>query len=92
MVLLSTQITLLLFCYIEMADEVLISSCSMICRRYFGWHGSSAGLLIASLGALVLPADFVVERASHVLSERRIMKVRVISRIFILQYFILIHD
>jgi len=59
-----------------MADEVLISSCSMVCRRYFGWHGSTAGLIIASLGALVLPADFVVEKASHVFSERKIMKVR----------------
>lgn len=65
----------MVFCYIEMADEVLISSCSMVCRRYFGWHGAVAGFLIASLGSLVLPADYVVERASHVLSERRIMKV-----------------
>lgn len=67
-------VTLLLFCYIELADEVLISSCAMICKRYFGWHGSTAGLIIASLGALVLPADYVVERASHIYSERAIMK------------------
>eukprot|EP00977_Amphora_coffeiformis_P001372 scaffold286_cov169-Amphora_coffeaeformis.AAC.16 len=71
-------VTLLLFCYIELADEVLISSCAMVCKRYFGWHGSTAGLIIASLGALVLPADYVVERASHVFSERAIMKGSVI--------------
>ena len=61
-----------------MADEVLISSCSMVCHRYFGWHGSSAGLLLACLGALILPADYVVERASRVFSERKIMKVSVL--------------
>lgn len=70
-------VTLLLFGFIELADEVLISSCSMVCRRYFSWHGSTAGFLVACLGALVLPAHFVVERASRQYSERRIMKVRV---------------
>jgi hypothetical protein len=69
-------VTLLIFCFIELADEVLISSCSMVVRRYFGWHGSAAGFLIAALGALVLPANFVVENCSHLVSERRILKVR----------------
>ena len=69
-------VTLLLFGYIELVDEVLISSCSMVCHRYFSWQGSRAGFLIASLGALVLPAHFVVERASHLYKERKIMKVR----------------
>ena len=68
-------ITFLIFGYIEMTDEVLITSCSMIVRRYFGWHGNVAGFLIASLGALVLPAHFVVEKASHYLSERRLLHV-----------------
>lgn len=68
-------ITLLIFSYIEMADEVIISSCSMVVRRYFGWHGSAAGFFIASLGALVLPAHFVVEIASRYYSERRILLV-----------------
>lgn len=66
-------LTVLLFGYIEMTCEVLISSCSMVIRRYFGWHGSVAGFLIASLGALVLPAHFVVEKASHYYSERKIL-------------------
>ena len=69
-------VTLYLFAFIEMVDEVLISSCSMVVHRYFGWKGSVAGFLIASLGSLVLPADFFVERMSHVHSERKIMKVR----------------
>jgi len=68
-------ITLYLFAFIELVDEVLISSCSMVVHRYFGWSGSTAGFLIASLGSLVLPADFIVERMSHVHSERKIMKV-----------------
>eukprot|EP00980_Cylindrotheca_fusiformis_P011284 scaffold2597_cov116-Cylindrotheca_fusiformis.AAC.12 len=66
-------LTVLLFGYIEMTCEVLISSCSMVIRRYFDWHGSVAGFLIASLGALVLPAHFVVEKASHYFSERTIL-------------------
>eukprot|EP00537_Pseudo-nitzschia_pungens_P011436 CAMPEP_0172389406 /NCGR_PEP_ID=MMETSP1061-20121228/6302_1 /TAXON_ID=37318 /ORGANISM="Pseudo-nitzschia pungens, Strain cf. pungens" /LENGTH=899 /DNA_ID=CAMNT_0013119549 /DNA_START=199 /DNA_END=2898 /DNA_ORIENTATION=- len=70
-------VTLLLFCYIELADEVLISSCSMVVRRYFGWHASAAGYLVASLGALVLPANFVVEIFSRRVSERFIMKVAI---------------
>ena len=69
-------VTLLLFGFIELVDEVLISSCSMVCRRYFSWNGSRAGFLIASLGSLVLPAHYVVERASRHYSERKIMKVR----------------
>ena len=72
-------VTLLLFGFIELVDEVLISSCSMVCRRYFSWNGSHAGFLIACLGALVLPAHYVVERASRTYSERRIMKVRGVS-------------
>ena len=68
-------VTLYIFAFIELVDEVLISSCSMVVHRYFGWNGSVAGFLIASLGSLVLPADFFVERMSHVHSERKIMKV-----------------
>jgi len=75
-------ITLLLFGYIELADEVLISSCSMVVRRYFGWNASSAGFLVASLGALVLPANFVVEIFSRRVSERRIMKLSIWFIIF----------
>jgi hypothetical protein len=69
-------VTLFLFGYIEMICEVLISSCAMVSKRYFGWDGSVPGFLIASLGALVLPAHFVVERASRNYEERVIMKVR----------------
>lgn len=83
-------ITLLLFAYIELVDEVLISSCSMVCRRYFNWNGSTAGFLIASLGALVLPAHFVVERASRSYDERAIMKYSIVfifaSLVAILNY------
>jgi hypothetical protein len=69
-------VTFLLFGYIELVDEVLISSCAMVCKRYFNWSASRAGLLIASLGSLVLPAHYVVERASRRYKERTIMKVR----------------
>mmetsp|Transcript_13898 Transcript_13898/g.26167 ORF Transcript_13898/g.26167 Transcript_13898/m.26167 type:complete len:1367 (+) Transcript_13898:71-4171(+) len=71
-------VTLFLFGYIEMICEVLISSCAMVSKRYFGWDGSVPGFLIASLGALVLPAHFVVERASRSYEERVIMKNSVI--------------
>lgn len=66
-------LTIMLFGYIELTCEVLISSCSSVVLRYFGWHGNRAGLLLACLGALVLPAHFVVEKASHYYSERRIL-------------------
>jgi len=71
-------VTLLIFSYIEMADEVIISSCSMVFRQYFEWHGSVAGFFIAGLGALVLPAHFVVEKASHHIPERKILFVSAI--------------
>ena len=58
-------VTLYLFAFIELSAEVLISSCSMIVRRYFTWYGSTAGFIIASLGALVIPAHYIVERASR---------------------------
>lgn len=47
-------ITLFLFAFIEMICEILISSCAMVSRRYFGWTGDVAGYLIAALGALVV--------------------------------------
>lgn len=53
--------------------EILISSCSMIVTRYFHWHGSRAGLIIAALGGLVLPAHFIVEHASRRFPERAIL-------------------
>ena len=68
-------ITLFLFAFIEMVCEVLISSCAMVSKRYFHWTGAVAGFLIASLGALVLPAHFVVEHATRIFDERAIMKV-----------------
>lgn len=71
----AVPITLFLFSYIEMICEVLISSCAMICKRYFLWNGSTAGFLIASLGAFIIPAHFIVERASRRFKERAIMKV-----------------
>ena len=40
-------VTLLLFCCIELADEVLISSCSMVVRRYFNRNASAAGYFVA---------------------------------------------
>jgi hypothetical protein len=69
-------VTLYLFSLIELVDEILISSCSMVSRRYFGWPGSTAGFIVASLGALVLPAHFVVEKAAHHFDERFILKVQ----------------
>lgn len=69
-------VTMFLFSFIELVDEVLISSCAMVCRRYFEWNGSKAGFLIASLGALVIPAHYFVEKASRHFQERGIMKVR----------------
>ncbi|KAL7486520.1 hypothetical protein ACHAW6_012115 [Cyclotella cf. meneghiniana] len=75
-------VTLYLFACIELSGEVLISSCSMIVRRYFHWHGSRAGFIIASLGALVLPAHFIVERASRSYSERQILKYSILFVMF----------
>ena len=46
--------------------------------RYFRWHGSMAGLIIAALGALVLPGQVIVEKACHYYSERHILKVSTI--------------
>ena len=68
------QVTLFLFSFIELVGEVLISSCSMIVLRYFDWHGSRAGLILASLGGLVLPAHFIVEHASRRFPERVILR------------------
>ena len=72
-------VTFLVFGFIELADEVLISSCSMVGRRYFGWHASTAGFMIASLGALVLPAHFVVEKTAHYFEDRTIIKVSIFA-------------
>ena len=69
--------TLFLYCFICVTAEVISSSCAMIVGRYFGWKEKSAGLIVAALGALVIPADFIVERASHEYSERSILKMTV---------------
>jgi len=70
----SLPVTLFIYCYIELVDEVLISSCAMVCKRYFNWHGSVAGYILAALGGLVLPADFISEKVSKLYEERVIMK------------------
>jgi hypothetical protein len=59
-----------------MVDEILLSSCAMVCKRYFLWNGSIAGYILAALGSLVLPADFIVDRASRFYEERFIIKVK----------------
>ena len=79
----AVPITLFLFSYIELVCEVLISSCAMTCKRYFLWNGSTAGFLISSLGAFILPAHYIVERASRRFEERAIMKVS-LSNFYIL--------
>eukprot|EP00554_Chaetoceros_debilis_P008935 CAMPEP_0194105894 /NCGR_PEP_ID=MMETSP0150-20130528/6008_1 /TAXON_ID=122233 /ORGANISM="Chaetoceros debilis, Strain MM31A-1" /LENGTH=1264 /DNA_ID=CAMNT_0038793885 /DNA_START=23 /DNA_END=3814 /DNA_ORIENTATION=+ len=66
--------TLFLFGFIEMVYEVLISSCSMISRQYFGWSASNVGFLVAALTACVLPVQFIVERASRSFSDRFMTK------------------
>lgn len=84
-------LTLFLFAYIEMICEVLISSCATICSTYFGWNGSLAGLLIACLGAFVLPAHLVVERTSRTFDERQIMKVGHFQASFIHNELLIFH-
>lgn len=68
-------VTLTIYCYIELLDEILLSSCAMVCKRYFAWNGSVAGYILAALGALVLPADFIVDKASRYYEERVILRV-----------------
>ncbi|GMH89244.1 hypothetical protein TrVE_jg3157 [Triparma verrucosa] len=67
-------VTLLLFGLIELTDEILINSVSLITRRYFRWHGASAGLFIAGLGIFVLPANFVVDKLSKTHDERNLAR------------------
>jgi hypothetical protein len=66
-------VTLLLFALIELTDEVLINSVSIITRRYFRWHGSSAGMFAAALGILVLPANYVVDRMCNTRFDERVV-------------------
>ncbi|CAB9525160.1 SPX domain-containing membrane protein [Seminavis robusta] len=75
-------VTVLLFGFVELVCEILISSCSMVTRRYFGWRGAVAGFLIGSLGALAIPAHFVVEKASHHYSERKILSKSLVFILF----------
>ncbi|GMH52102.1 hypothetical protein TL16_g01156 [Triparma laevis f. inornata] len=67
-------VTLLLFGLIELTDEILINSVSLITRRYFRWHGASAGLFIAGLGIFVLPANYVVDKLSTTHDERNLAR------------------
>ncbi|KAL7548746.1 hypothetical protein ACHAWF_015219 [Thalassiosira exigua] len=72
-------VTLYLFSFIELIGEVMISSCSMIVHRYFRWNGASAGIIVSSLGFLVLPAHFIVEIGTRSYSERRILKLSILG-------------
>lgn len=67
-------VMLFLFCLIELTDELIINSVSIITRRYFGWHGSLAGLFITLLGIFVLPANFFTEKACHHYDERAVAR------------------
>ena len=68
-------ITLMLFGFIELADEVLINSVALITRRYFNWHGAFAGFLVAGFGLFVLPANYVMEVLCRKYDERQLMKI-----------------
>ena len=67
-------ISLALFCLIELTDEILINSVSLITRRYFRWHGAAAGIFTAGLGVFVLPANFVVDKLSGYYDERSLVR------------------
>ena len=66
-------VTLLLYFFIELADEVIISSCAIITSIYFQWQPANAGFMVASLGILSLPANIFIESAIKLVDERTIM-------------------
>jgi len=68
------SITLGLLCFVQFTYEVLISSCPLVTKIYFGWNPDSAGFAIASLSILVLPAMVFIDRLSTPTSERKILK------------------
>ena len=66
-------VTLLLYFFIELADEVIISSCAIITGIYFQWKPVNAGFMVASLGILSLPANVFIESIVNMIDERKIM-------------------
>eukprot|EP00520_Triparma_pacifica_P017458 CAMPEP_0118635890 /NCGR_PEP_ID=MMETSP0785-20121206/2318_1 /TAXON_ID=91992 /ORGANISM="Bolidomonas pacifica, Strain CCMP 1866" /LENGTH=1136 /DNA_ID=CAMNT_0006526955 /DNA_START=277 /DNA_END=3683 /DNA_ORIENTATION=+ len=88
-------VTLLLFALIEMTDEILINSVSVITRRYFRWHGASAGTFAAALGIFVLPANYIIEKlCSTKYDERAVMRFMlylcIVGIIFTMNYQVLL--
>ena len=74
----SIFVALLVYFFIELIDEVIISSCSIITFEYFDWKPISSGLMVTSLGILVLPATLFAELLSNSYLERQLMLVSLI--------------
>jgi len=75
MVLRNTKLmtTLAVYFLIELVDEILLSSAGLIAHEYFDWTISNVGVFLAILGLFVMPANYLVGKASEVMSDRTIL-------------------
>jgi hypothetical protein len=68
-------LTMAMIIFTAFSQEVMFSSCALITNRYFSWAGRTAGLLLCSLTALMLPIDYVCERFVRKYEERKLLQV-----------------
>jgi hypothetical protein len=72
----SIPVSLALIVYSAFAQEMLLSSCSLIADQYFQWRGDVAGAMLGALTVTILPTDFVCEKICRRYEERTTVKVR----------------
>lgn len=68
-------ISLALLAFASFGLEVFFTATPIITRRYFGWSGVYAGLLLAALAIFILPIHFVCEWISRRYEARTVVKV-----------------
>jgi MFS family permease len=58
---------------LKLVLECLLSSSAMLTSFYFSWDMTSSGTLLAVLGLLMFPANYVVAKMSHQYDEREMI-------------------
>jgi len=67
------MITLFVYFVLKLLLEATLSSCATITRFYFGWDGRLAGLYLACLGLLMLPANLLVSYLARRFDDRELI-------------------
>ena len=69
------MITFLVYFVLKLILECVLSASSIITHYYFAWSPGSSGVFLATLGALMLPANWCVARLARSYEDRELIMI-----------------